>query len=310
MDMNKILAYVQNMEESLEGLRQVIEERSLEEGAVYVDQEQNVIFVSTQDAVKILDSFGNNSESVRIGKTEYILLYDAGSKLNFDGESYIPSGYLVMKSCNGLQPVNEEDVERIVAELRNRTMTLALHQSFNGVYGFAVVFPWFSSDKIISSSSPRELTIDKSDIDNLPRKINEIFHYWRNKRNLSVPFSAEQRKRFISLINKRISLSAAAGALIPIKKKELSKINAIQDSIIDAMHNYREMRFIGGAGTGKTYIGAKKAKQEALRGKKVLFTCCSKGLINYVKNEVLKGVDDVACMDFDSLRAEYAKDIR
>ena len=82
MDMNKILAYVQNMEESLEGLRQVIEERSLEEGAVYVDQEQNVIFVSTQDAVKILDSFGNNSESVRIGKTEYILLYDAKSKLN------------------------------------------------------------------------------------------------------------------------------------------------------------------------------------------------------------------------------------
>ena len=45
----------------------------------------------------------------------------------------------------------------------------------------------------------------------------------------------------------------------------------------------------------------KKAKQEALRGKKVLFTCCSKGLINYVKNEVLKGVDDVVCMDFDSL---------
>ena len=126
MDINKILAYVQNMEESLEGLRQVIEERSLEEGAVYVDQEQNVIFVSTQDAVKILDSFGNNNESVRIGKTEYILLYDAGSKLNFDGESYIPSGYLVMKSCNGLQPVDEEDVERIVAELRNRTMTLAL----------------------------------------------------------------------------------------------------------------------------------------------------------------------------------------
>ena len=126
MDMNKILAYVQNMEKSLEGLRQVIEERSLEEGAVYVDQEQNVIFVSTQDAVKILDSFGNNNESVRIGKTEYILLYDAGSKLNFDGESYIPSGYLVMKSCNGLQPVDEEDVERIVAELRNRTMTLAL----------------------------------------------------------------------------------------------------------------------------------------------------------------------------------------
>ena len=182
------------------------------------------------------------------------------------------------------------------------------HQSFNGVYGFAVAFPWYASDKIISSSSPRELTIDKSDIDNLPRKINEIFHYWRNKRNLSVPFSAEQRKRFISLVNKRISLSAAAGALIPIKEKELSKINAVQDSIIDAMHNYREMRFIGGAGTGKTYIGAKKAKQEALNGKKVLFTCCSKGLINYVSNEVLKGVDNVTCMDFEGLMQKILED--
>jgi hypothetical protein len=175
------------------------------------------------------------------------------------------------------------------------------HQSFNGAYGFAVAFPWYSSEKIISSSSPRELTIDKSDIESLPKKINEIFHYWKNKRNLSVPFSAEQRKRFISLINKRISLSAAAGALIPIKEKELHKINAVQDSIIDAMYNYREMRFIGGAGTGKTYIGAKKAKLEAARGKKVLFTCCSKGLINYVKNEVLKDVDNVTCLDFDSL---------
>ena len=175
------------------------------------------------------------------------------------------------------------------------------HQSFNGVYGFAVAFPWYSSEKIISSSSPRELTIDKSDIDKLPKKINEIFHYWRNKRNLSIPFSAEQRKRFISLINKRISLSAAAGALIPIKEKELSKINAVQDSIIDAMYNYREMRFIGGAGTGKTYIGAKKAKQEAEKGKKVLFTCCSKGLIYYVSNEVLKNVNNVTCLDFDNL---------
>lgn len=175
------------------------------------------------------------------------------------------------------------------------------HQSFKGAYGFAVAFPWYSSEKIISSSSPRELTIDKSDIESLPKKINEIFHYWKNKRNLSVPFSAEQRKRFISLINKRISLSAAAGALIPIKEKELHKINAVQDSIIDAMYNYREMRFIGGAGTGKTYIGAKKAKIEAARGKKVLFTCCSKGLINYVKNEVLKDVDNVTCLDFDSL---------
>lgn len=55
------------------------------------------------------------------------------------------------------------------------------------------------------------------------------------------------------------------------------------------------------AGTGKTYIGAKKAKQEAAKGKRVLFTCCSKGLINYVNSEVLRNDNNVTCLDFDSL---------
>ena len=175
------------------------------------------------------------------------------------------------------------------------------HQSFNGTYGFAVAFPWYSSESIISSSSPREATIDMNDVSNLKNKINAIFHYWKNKHNISVPFSAEQRQRFISLINKRISLSAAAGALIPIKEKELIKINAIQDSIIDAVFNYRELRFIGGAGTGKTFIGAKKAMQEAEKGKRVLFTCCSKSLTQYVRAEIFKNHQTIVCLDFDTL---------
>ena len=178
------------------------------------------------------------------------------------------------------------------------------HQSFYGVYGFAVAFPWYSSQSIISSSSPREITIDMTDVSNLKYKINAIFHYWKNKRNLTVPFSAEQRQRFISLVNKRISLSAAAGALIPIKSKELSKINAIQDSILDAMLNYKELQFIGGAGTGKTFIGAKKALREANNGKRVLFTCCSDKLIQYVAKELFGDHGSITCLSFDLLMKE------
>lgn len=175
------------------------------------------------------------------------------------------------------------------------------HQSFNGAYGFAVAFPWYSSEKIISSSSPREVTIDMTDLSNLQQKINTIFHYWKNKRNLFVPFSSEQRQRFISLINKRISLSAAAGALIPIKEKEFIKINAIQDSILDAVHNFRELRFVGGAGTGKTYIGAKKALREVANGKKVLFTCCSQALTEYVNAEIFHNNSNIICLNYDLL---------
>ena len=176
------------------------------------------------------------------------------------------------------------------------------HQSFNGAYGFATAFPWYSADSIISSSSPKEVTIDMNDVNNLQQKINSIFHYWKNKRNIAIPFSSEQRQRFISMINKRISLSAAAGALIPIREKEFLKINSIQDSILDAVHNYRELRFIGGAGTGKTYIGAKKAIREAKAGRRVLFTCRSEALVEYVKSTILREFSDrITCLDFSSL---------
>ena len=182
------------------------------------------------------------------------------------------------------------------------------HQSFNGVYGFAVAFPRYSSDSIISSSSPRELTIDLNDMGNLHNKINQIFHYWKNKRNITVPFSSEQRERFIKLINKRISLSAAAGALIPIHSKELNKINAIQDSILDAVHYYSDLQFVGGAGTGKTYIGAKKAIREALLGRKALYTCCSKMLVDYVKTVIVGDTANVTCLTFEELMQNIFKE--
>ena len=107
MDMEKIMAYVEKIAENLEGLVCAIGCDSMpSDGAIYVDGEQKVNYISTREALRILDGFGNNSASVMIGKSDYILIYDASRKLVIDGEAYLPSGYLVMKSCNGLQAVS------------------------------------------------------------------------------------------------------------------------------------------------------------------------------------------------------------
>ena len=163
--------------------------------------------------------------------------------------------------------------------------------TFNGVYGFAVCFPLFQVDKKLDDTAVPELVIDIRDFDNLAKKINEIFHYWKNKRNNQAPFSPEQRTRFISLINKRISLSAAAGALIPIKEKEFKLVNILQDGIIDFLYNYNQVQIVGGAGTGKTYIAIKKARRELLQDKKVLYLCKNKELANFVATQ-FEGVDN------------------
>ena len=156
------------------------------------------------------------------------------------------------------------------------------HQRFNGVYGFAVAFPRYKIDSALAASAPMELTIDIDDMGKLAKRVNEIFHYWRNKRNINIPFSADQKTRFISTINKRIALSAAAGALIKIKEKEFAKIDFVQDSILDVLYHYHQVRILGGAGTGKTFIAMKKASRDIHAGKEVMFLCCNKELCRFV----------------------------
>lgn len=160
------------------------------------------------------------------------------------------------------------------------------HQSFNGVYGFAVAFPSYNVDSLYAADAPKELTISFKDMENLPKRVNEIFHYWRNRRNISIPFSPDQKTRFISTINKRIALSAAAGALIQIKEKEFSKIDFVQNAILDVLYHYNQVRILGGAGTGKTFIAMKKAARDVKEGKDVLFLCCNKELSEFVKGKI------------------------
>lgn len=177
------------------------------------------------------------------------------------------------------------------------------HQVFNGVYGFAVAFPRYTIDSSLGADAPAELTINISDMGKLAKRINEIFHYWRNKRNINIPFSADQKTRFISTINKRIALSAAAGALIKIKEKQFAKIDFVQDSILDVLYHYHQVRILGGAGTGKTFIAMKKATRDIRAGKDVLFLCCNKELLTFVR-EKLGESEHLAFRTYEELMQE------
>lgn len=174
------------------------------------------------------------------------------------------------------------------------------NQSFNGVYGFAAAFPLYVLPQRLSNEAPSDLVIDLSNLQTLQVKINNIFHYWKNNRNLRTPFSQDQKMRFINAINKRIALSAAAGALINIKEREFARINIIQDSIIDALHNYKQAFIVGGAGTGKTWIGMKKVLRAAKNGQCSLFLCYSAELAEFVRDNIPRDVS-YDCYTFEQL---------
>lgn len=127
MDTEKILHYIGNITENLEGILNTVEGYGeLPEGAIFVDKEQKVNFISVKEALRILEGFGEDSSSVILGKSDYILIYDATKKLKIDGEEYILAGYLVMKAFHGFKPLDEEEMEEALSLLEERVAELAL----------------------------------------------------------------------------------------------------------------------------------------------------------------------------------------
>lgn len=175
-----------------------------------------------------------------------------------------------------------------------------IESSFPGTYGSAVAFPNYCINTPLTDSSPLELTIDKNSISNLQKRIVEIFRYYRSENyGKSFFFAPDSQKKFISLINKRVALSIAAGALIEDKERELAEINQTQDIVIDLLSNYKKAFIIGGAGTGKTWIAIKKAKRCSKEGKKALYLCCNETLANAVTGFISdENVDTYSLDDF------------
>ena len=162
---------------------------------------------------------------------------------------------------------------------------------YRGTYGFAVALPFYNINQDIGISYPSFLVLDKDSMNNLEEKIIEIFKYWRGKYRNYLPFSYEQQVKFIKMLNKRISLSAAAGALIEMRQKELDKVNRVQDNYIEFISNYNKAFIIGGAGTGKTWIGVKKAIKDYKEGKKVLIVTPGKLLCDYIRQQLECDID-------------------
>lgn len=173
-----------------------------------------------------------------------------------------------------------------------------LETEYPGIYGNAVAFPKFAVTAPITVESPLALTIDIGDMENLQARIVEIFRYFNVRRGGSTSFLApDAQKKFISLINKRIALSIAAGALIEDKERELAEINQIQDVVIDLLMHYPRAFIIGGAGTGKTWIGIKKIQRCIRSGKHPLYLCYNSTLATRVQDRIGMAGADVYSID-------------
>lgn len=170
---------------------------------------------------------------------------------------------------------------------------------FSGVYGCAVAYPNYSINSPITVGSSMETTIDLSAMNNLQKRVTEIFRFFRTQSGGASSFlSPDAKKKFISAVNKRIALSISAGALIQDKERELLEINRTQDTVIDLLAHYPKAFIVGGAGTGKTWIGIKKIMRCVRGGGKALYLCYNKALAENVSAIISNTHAD--CYNIDS----------
>ena len=178
---------------------------------------------------------------------------------------------------------------------------------FSGVYGCAVAFPNYSVNTPITISSPLETTIDLAAMGDLQKRVTEIFRYFRSQgRSGSSFLSPDSQRKFISVINKRRALAIAAGALIQNKERELLEINRMQDTVIDLLSHYPKAFLVGGAGTGKTWIGIKKIIRCVQGGGKALYLCYNKALAETVNELVADNRAD--CYNIDAFAYSVLKE--
>jgi len=161
------------------------------------------------------------------------------------------------------------------------------YTNYNGIYGYGAAFPLFCINEDISPRVIDEIYIDFEDMDNIREKIYEMYMYWRSRRS-NYRINNETTKKFLKLIRKKVSISEAKGAVLNQKKKEIEKLNRIQDNLLDFIEDYKQLYIKGGAGTGKTWIGIKKIKRKLKNenNKDVLMLCSSDMLAKFLKEKL------------------------
>jgi hypothetical protein len=155
---------------------------------------------------------------------------------------------------------------------------------------YAISFP---TSRQIKGDLPPEINRSQillyDDLFNLEEKIKAMF---KTKR----PYSSKKTMdRIIDFLSPIFNIYSQLEDKIQIFNDTAEKILTEQQQHILSGILEKRVLFLGGAGTGKTYVAIEKARQLAKAGKKVLLTCYTKKL-----PKMLMHVDDsnIVCVHF------------
>lgn len=168
---------------------------------------------------------------------------------------------------------------------------------------------WFIDTDEHTGIFPRgyeDIILDRSSVRNLNRDIPRAYAFFdEENRNRSIP--SEDYQKMMALLLPSGELKQSIVKNLEYGEIEIFDLTKEQLKLLRNMRTQKRVFISGGAGTGKTLLGFEKAREEAEKGKKVLFTCYSRPVSELMAKN--NQIENVSIMNFHKLCHEYGEKI-
>ena len=134
--------------------------------------------------------------------------------------------------------------------------------------GHAVAFPDIEVAEALSSDGPREIILDRYELEKIDQSIGRALAHWEPSRLDEQQFAA-LRKALVPTTKVRRLLKHDIEDVVD----ELIELTEQQSATLRLLKRHRRALITGGAGTGKTVLAVEKAQQLADDGFSVLLLC-------------------------------------
>lgn len=122
------------VEPGTEGI-QIIPRKSISkrDAAICISSTGRIKIIDPKKAIEMIDEYGVKCKSDMLGKTEFIIIYDATKEVLTDKGAYLVGDCLIMKNDHGLKGMTEEEITGAIIEYKSRLVGLNMGPfSFTG----------------------------------------------------------------------------------------------------------------------------------------------------------------------------------
>ncbi len=149
----------------------------------------------------------------------------------------------------------------------------------------AVALPESRVERDIRPDCPADIFIDITHLDDLERRLLDIYAYWRAHADQSNQHidGKPAVEALIDLLVPTRTLRPRIAEIFERERRKIDELTQQQFAVLKTLRGYKRAAIVGGAGSGKTLLAMEKAQQLADAGFRVLFLCFNRNLAEWLE---------------------------